>query len=173
VQQPRTVAEVLERIHSTWAALHATFDGLSDQQLTDPGPEGWSVKDHLAHIMVWDGVPTTILRGQPQHRAFGLDQNAYDRVDSVDQLNAYIYEKHKDRPLADIRACLAQVHADLVAAVTRLTDADLDRSIADFGSDVDDKRPLRDKIEADSYGHYVEHTAWLAELRRVLVQEGR
>src|SRR5918995_1790290 len=89
MQQPRTVADVLERIHSTWTALHDTITGLSDQQMTEPGPEGWSVKDHLAHVMAWDNVPTTILEGEAQHSAFGLDRVAYDRIDSVDQLNAY------------------------------------------------------------------------------------
>ena len=171
MQQPRTVAETLKRIHMTWAELHAVADGLSEQQLNEPGPEGWSVKDHLAHIMVWDSVPTTILRGRAQHRAFGLDQDAYDRIDSVDQLNAYIYDKHKDRPLAEVSTGLSEVHAELVAAIERLTDADLDRPIGSFGPDSDDNRPLRDKIEGDSYGHYAEHTGWLAELRRVLRQE--
>jgi hypothetical protein len=109
VEPPRTVAEVLERVHTTWAALHEAIAGLSDQQLTQPGPEGWSVKDHLAHIMVWDSVPIAVLRGEPQHRAFGLDRDAYDRIDSVDQLNAIIYEQFKGVPLAEVRTGLDSV----------------------------------------------------------------
>jgi hypothetical protein len=173
VQQPRTVAEILDRVRATWTVLLATVEGLSDEQLTEPGPpDGWSMKDHFAHIMVWDSVPTSIVRGDPPWVAFGLDQGGYDRIDSVDQLNAFIYERHKDRPLSEVRVSMERVHAELVSMVERLSEAELDRTVADFGGDVDDTRPLRDKIEGDSYGHYAEHTGWLRELRGVLVQEG-
>ncbi len=118
--------------------------------------------------MVWDSAPLTIMRGQPQYRAFGLDAGAYTRIDSVDQLNAYIHERHRQRPLTDIRADLLRVHEELVAALRQLSDADLDRGIASFGGDPDDTRPLRDKIEGDTYGHYAEHTAWLRELRKAI-----
>ncbi|HYW89046.1 MAG TPA: DinB family protein [Chloroflexota bacterium] len=168
MEPPRTVAEVLERVHTTWAALHEAVAGLSDQQLTQPGPEGWSVKDHLAHIMVWDSVPIAVLRGEPQHRAFGLERDAYDRIDSVDQLNAIIYERFKGVPLAEVRTGLDSVHGELVAAIERLSDADLDRTIGDYGGDADDRRPLREKLEGDSYGHYAEHSGWLRDLRDAL-----
>ncbi len=171
MQNPRTVAEVLAQVHTTWAELLDTIDGLSEAQLIEPGPDGWSMKDHLAHIMAWDSVPVTILRGQPQHRAFGLDEAAYDRIDSVDQLNALIYDRHKDMPPAEVRASLERVHAELVSALQHLSDADLDRAVAEFSGDVEDTRPMREKIEGDSYGHYAEHRAWLAELRSVLFEQ--
>jgi hypothetical protein len=166
--QPRTVREVLEHVERNWSDLHAVLSGLSENQLVEPGPEGWSVKDHLAHILAWDRVPSTIVSGQPQWVAFGLDQSTYDRIDSVDQLNALIYERHRHRPLADVQAELSSVHAQLVEAIAGLADADLDRAIADFGSDPTDQRPLRDKIEGDCWGHYAEHTTWLRELRSVI-----
>jgi len=172
VNQPRSVADVLSRIHTTWSELVGTLDGLSQSQLVEADPEGWSIKDHLAHITAWDRVPAAIMRGDRQHVAFGLDEGAYERIDSVDQLNAIIYERHRDRALADVQADMQQAHADLVSAVEKLSDADLDRAIADFGSDPDDTRPLRDKIEGDSYGHYVEHAGWLRQLRHVLFEQG-
>lgn len=36
------------------AALMAAVEGLSEVQLIDPSVDGWSVKDHLAHIAQWD-----------------------------------------------------------------------------------------------------------------------
>jgi hypothetical protein len=169
VEQPRSVAEIVERVRASWAMLLEAVAGLSDAQLVEPGPEGWSVKDHLAHIMVWDSVPTTILSGQPQRVAFGLDETTYSRIDSVDQLNALIYSRFRDVALDEVRSTLQRIHSELVAALELLGDADLDRSIASFGGDADDQRPLRDKIEGDSWGHYAEHAGWLRELRESLV----
>src|SRR5205814_1590352 len=103
-----------------------------------------------------------------QHVAFDLDEDTYARIDSVDQLNARIYERYRDVPLDEVRAALDRVHAELVAALERLGDADLDRTIGSFGGDIDDRRPMYDKIEGDCWGHYTEHSGWLRELRAAL-----
>jgi hypothetical protein len=163
--QPGTIADVLDRVRSGWSALGETFAGLNEQQMTAPGPEGWSVKDHLAHVSTWERALTTILNGRPQRVAFDLDSETYDRIDSVDQLNAIIYKRYQERPLDEVLAESEQVHGDMVAALERLTDADLERSVADFGGDVDDERPIRQKIEGDSYEHYAEHVGWLSAVR--------
>jgi hypothetical protein len=70
--EPATLLDVLDRIRVGWAALAETFAGLDEQQLTAPGPEGWSVKDHLVHLSAWERALTTIMRGQPQRLAFGV-----------------------------------------------------------------------------------------------------
>ena len=36
--------------------LLAAIDGLSDEALVEPSLDGWSVKDHLAHIAHWDEI---------------------------------------------------------------------------------------------------------------------
>jgi hypothetical protein len=162
-------ADVFERVQREWATLQDTLAGLNEQQLTAPGPEGWSIKDHLAHLSTWEKVLLTILGGKPQHVAFDLDADAYDRIDSVDQLNAIVYERHKGRSLDEVLAESARVHADMLSAVQRLSDADLERSIADFGADRDDHRSIRAKIEGDSYAHYAEHVSWIRDVRRAVL----
>lgn len=37
-------------------ALLDAIDGLSDELMIDPSLDGWSVKDHLAHIALWDEI---------------------------------------------------------------------------------------------------------------------
>src|SRR5262245_45842278 len=36
--------------------LLAAIDGLSDDQMTEMSLDGWSVKDHLGHIALWDEI---------------------------------------------------------------------------------------------------------------------
>jgi uncharacterized damage-inducible protein DinB len=37
-------------------ALLVAIDGLSDEAMTEPSLDGWSVKDHLVHISLWDEI---------------------------------------------------------------------------------------------------------------------
>ena len=36
--------------------LLSAIDGLSDELMTEPSLDGWSVKDHLAHLALWDDI---------------------------------------------------------------------------------------------------------------------
>lgn len=38
------------------AELLDAIDGLSDAALSEPSLDGWSVKDHLAHLAAWDEI---------------------------------------------------------------------------------------------------------------------
>ena len=44
---------LLQHYRQMREALLAAIDGLSDAVLTDPSLDGWSVKDHLAHLALW------------------------------------------------------------------------------------------------------------------------
>src|SRR5439155_13508367 len=58
--EPRTAAELIDRVQIEWAALEYTVAGLSLQQLIRPGPQGWSVKDHLVHIAEWEAATDAV-----------------------------------------------------------------------------------------------------------------
>ena len=36
--------------------LLAAIDGLTDEQMSEASIDGWSVKDHLAHLALWDDI---------------------------------------------------------------------------------------------------------------------
>jgi DinB superfamily len=36
--------------------LLRALEGLTDEQMLEPSLDGWSVKDHLAHLTVWDEI---------------------------------------------------------------------------------------------------------------------
>ena len=46
--------ELLQRYETTRADLLSAIEGLSDEQLAAPTLDGWSVKDHLLHLAMWD-----------------------------------------------------------------------------------------------------------------------
>ena len=48
--------ELIQHYRATRAELLAAIEGLSDALMTERSLDGWSVKDHLAHIAVWDEI---------------------------------------------------------------------------------------------------------------------
>ena len=47
---------LVEQYRQARQALLEAIDGLTDEQLSEPTLDGWSVKDHLAHLALWDDV---------------------------------------------------------------------------------------------------------------------
>ena len=47
--------QLLKKIDTPWAALRASYAGLNEAQLAQPGVTGdWSVIDILAHVAAWE-----------------------------------------------------------------------------------------------------------------------
>ena len=61
--------ELLSRVEAARGELMTAIQGLTDEQMTTPALDGWSVKDHLAHIAAWDELRyyevMRVVRGQP------------------------------------------------------------------------------------------------------------
>jgi hypothetical protein len=162
---PQTIEELLARIADGWALLNRRIAPLSSARLTPPGPEGgWSVKDHLAHLAVWEGMLIALLEGKPIHSAFGLSRAEYGALESTDALNAIIAEQNKGLSLDEVMERSEETHAQLVAKIGALADEDLSKPITYFqpdDPDGPDERPVLVKIIGDTYGHYAEHLPWI------------
>ena len=48
--------ELLQHYRQMREAMSTAIAGLSDEQLTERTLDGWSVKDHLLHLALWDDV---------------------------------------------------------------------------------------------------------------------
>jgi uncharacterized damage-inducible protein DinB len=51
-----TKDELIGHYHAMRDQLLAAIHGLTDEQLADPSLDGWSVKDHLLHVALWDDI---------------------------------------------------------------------------------------------------------------------
>jgi hypothetical protein len=143
-----TLEEIIDRVQIDWAALEYVLAGLTPEQLVSAGPEAWSVKDHLAHIGAWDGALAAVLGGRTQADGFGVDPDAFDGIDA---LNEALYQRSHSLEFDQVQDNARRAHAEMLAALGHLTDADLNE-------------PLRHRIEVDSYAHYAEHVGWIKEL---------
>src|SRR5262245_17738606 len=93
---PTNKTELLERIRSARAALERTIAGLDDAALSAPGPEGWAVKDHLAHLAAWGGKVLGNMEGRKSTDVLGVPQDVYESGDWV-AINEIVRARDKDR----------------------------------------------------------------------------
>jgi len=115
---------LLEHYGTMRADLLAAIEGLSDAQLTEPTIDGWSVKDHLAHIAFWDKVRADeVLR-----MTAGYDSTWKASPEHEAVISPIIYELHRDVSPGQARWELDGSHRRLLAALAGANDRALESS---------------------------------------------
>jgi uncharacterized damage-inducible protein DinB len=141
-------AALLEYYRRTRADLLAAIDGLSDAEMTETSLDGWSVKDHLAHLALWDD-----LRADEVERISAGHESVWRMTPAQDEAyNEMGYHLRRDLPLAQARWELDRSRRRLLDAITAATARGLDASL--YG-----EAGLRT-------GHEAEHAGWIQRWRR-------
>lgn len=150
-----TKQQLLDKLENAWADLQASFAGLSEAQMTEPGVTGeWSVKDILAHVTTWEEealrMLPLILDGQTPPRYADL-------YGGLNAFNAQMSAQKRDLPLAEVLAQLDATHHRLIEVVQRAPDDQITRETR-----------FRRRLRLDTYSHYPEHArairAWRERL---------
>lgn len=158
-----TVANLLRFIEQGWNDLHAYLDTLSDQQLAIPtDAAGWTVKDHIIHMAVWEKGVCTLLQGKPRHEGMGLDEDTWNS--HFDVINAVIQQQHQHMPLDEVLQTFKHGHEQLVEKVAALADDDLLRPYRYFDPASTIDSPIIDRIVGNTFEHYSEHKPWIAAI---------
>ncbi|MBN1965344.1 MAG: ClbS/DfsB family four-helix bundle protein, partial [Anaerolineae bacterium] len=117
--------KLLDLIRAEHDFLMRTIAPLSDAELTQPGVmEGWSVKDILAHITVWEQRMLGWLAAETRGEAVQRPEPGWT-WEQIDALNARDYEADKARSLPDVLATFHRSYAEVLATVAALSEADL------------------------------------------------
>jgi len=139
--------ELIDHYHAMRRDLLAAVEGLEDTTLLDASIDGWSVKDHLAHLALW-----TDIRAAEVTRISAGHDSAYRLTPAQDDtFNVIAYEARREWSLAQARWELEQARAKLLDALTHATPRGLDAS--HYGS-----AGLRSHHES-------EHAAWIRRWR--------
>ncbi len=163
-QAPVTKAELLSRLEKGWNDFHAYIGTLTEKQLTEPtDAAGWTVKDHIIHLAVWEDGIDALLNKQSRYERMGVDKETFDSGD-YDRENAIIQQQHKDRSLMEVFDAFKTVHERLVATIESLSDDDLKRPYNYYQPEYKTERPVVGWIVGNTYGHYAEHIPWIAEI---------
>lgn len=163
-QYATSVANFLAALQAGWDDLNLFVDGLTDQQLTElTDPAGWTVKDHVMHLAVWEDGVNVLLDHQPRPPRMGVDQAIWDS-DDIDRINAFIQQQHHDLSWDEVQQRRQAIHAEFVQKLQALSDADLMRPYRDFDPSEDNPEPVLGYLVGDSFGHYAEHRPWMEKI---------
>jgi hypothetical protein len=166
-EHPLTKSELLADMERDWTALNVALDRLTETQLTSPtDAQGWTIKDHLMHLVAWEQSVVGLLHGRPRHLALGVDEALYLAGDE-DAINAAIQQQTVAVPLSEVLAQLRQTHQQLLAALQPLSDADLRLPYRHYLPDEPadgDGPPAIDVIANNSARHFAEHLPWIEAL---------
>jgi uncharacterized damage-inducible protein DinB len=114
--------ELLRHYHDMRAGLLDAIAGLSDEALTEPTLDGWSVKDHLLHLSFWDEIRATEVR-----RISEGYESAWRMEGAQDEaVNAIAYEVRRELSLAQARWELGATRVALLDAIASASERALD-----------------------------------------------
>ena len=104
--------QLLKKIDTSWAALQASYAGLSEAQLAQPGVTGdWSVIDILAHVSAWENEALTHL----PHILEGKRPPKYsDLYGGIDAFNALKVRQSRAVSPAEVLTRVDATHRQLV-----------------------------------------------------------
>jgi L-alanine-DL-glutamate epimerase-like enolase superfamily enzyme len=160
-----TKAALLAQIEAAWSELTQAISQLDDAQLAEQDANGWTVKDHLAHLIPWVAGIAALLRRQPRWAAMGAENGVHPPI-PIDEINNLLHQQRVNRSFRSILLELADTHGRLLTALGTLTDVDLYRPYAYFqpGEFTDLDRPILSWILGNTVEHYREHLGWIHEL---------
>ena len=152
----------MSRIDAAWNELSGLVEKLGPEALTARAGDGWTVKDHLAHIGAWESSLRGLIEGQDRLNAMGV----HDPIEeSTDVVNEAVFRLHEHETAGQALAYFRDSHAQLMAVLSELSDADLAKPYSHYQpSDPDEKRPLRGGVAGNTYEHYAEHIEWMNQL---------
>ena len=144
---PEDKEALLQHYRQTRMELLAAIEGLSDELMSEPSLDGWSIKDHLAHLAVWDDVRA----GEVARISAGHD-SAWRMTGGQDEAyNGLAHDLRLHFSAEQARWELATSRQRLLDAIEHASERGLDPSL--YG-------------EAGLHsGHEEEHTGWIKRWR--------
>jgi hypothetical protein len=144
--------QLVKRLDKAWRDFEASYAGLSDPELLEPGVTGaWSVRDIIAHVTTWEEEALThlplVLRGRKPPR-YSVTYGG------IDAFNALTTEQKKSLSLAQVFRHQKDVHRRLIELIEGVPEDQL-------GGDT----RFRHRLRLDTYGHYPQHASAIRQWR--------
>lgn len=155
---------LLERIRKAWDYLQGYLATLSEEEASEPtDAAGWTPKDHIMHLAVWEGGVAVLLDRQDRLAYMGLDAETWASHD-YDRINGVIQQRYRHLSWDEVKRELAAAHERHMAKVEALSPDDLLKPYGNFlpaGQANDEGDPIVYRIAGNTFAHYPEHIEWI------------
>jgi hypothetical protein len=117
--------QLLAELHSENDSWQALLDEIGEANMTQPEVAGgWSIKDIVAHLTGWRRRTVRRFQAALNHEPV-VPPPWPSELQEDDEINAWIYESNRDRPLADVLSDSREVFQQLVDAIAAFSDEEL------------------------------------------------
>ena len=158
-------AQLLAELNDENAYWQALLDDIGEANMTQPEVAGgWSIKDIVAHLTGWRRRTVKRLRATLNHEP-EFTPPWPSELQEDDEINAWIYEANRDRPLADVLSDSHEVFQQLLNAIATFPDGELQNpQLIAWLEGV----PLSGRLLFDHFHeeHEPDMRAWLDRVRR-------
>ena len=158
--------QLLAELNNENASWQALLDDIGEANMTQPEVAGgWSIKDIVAHLTGWRRRTVRRFQATLNHEP-GFTPPWPEGLQEDDEINAWIYESNRDRPLADVLSDSREVFQQLVDVIDAFSDDELqDPQRIEWL----EGEPLSGKFVFSHFHeeHEPDMSAWLDRVRRV------
>jgi len=146
------LSQLLKRLDKAWEELKASYAGLSDSELMEPGVTGdWSVRDIIAHVTSWEEEAlthlSTILAGGKPPRYSVM-------YGGIDAFNAKATESKSNLLLSEVLRQRDDIHRRLIDFIQSAPEDQFIRETR-----------FRRRLRLDTYSHYPIHAEEIRKWR--------
>ena len=165
--QRMSKARLVKRILRSRSDLEELVKSLTPAEMNEiRSPDGWTVKDHLAHLTVWEAGTVAMLNKHPRFIAMGLDRK-FVEASNEDQINQRIFEHNRDRTLEEVLDDFNHTHQQMMQTIDGLSEDELYHTYSYFQPDdpgEDRGIPVIEWVKGNTYDHFDSHVEWIRKL---------
>lgn len=155
-----TKAALLAKIQVSWEALNQFVNGLSDEQKSGfKDAAGWTVKDHVIHMAIWEDGLTALLAKQDRRAHMDIDEATWKSGD--DPINAMIQQRYKALTWDAVQQKRQAIYDKLLSQINAMSEETLHQAYGEYNPVSSSKYPVYEYILSTTYEHYGDHTPWM------------
>jgi hypothetical protein len=118
--------QLLAELNHENASWQALLDDIGEANMTQPEVAGgWSIKDIVAHLTEWRRRTVKRFQATLNHEPDIVLSPWPPELQDDDEINAWIYEYNRDRPLADVLSASREVFQQLMDTIAAFSDDEL------------------------------------------------
>lgn len=123
--RPKTKEQLLIAMRTERDGLEQALTTLTQEQLCATSPiTRWAIKDVLAHIFEWEQMCLSWYKAGLKGITPAVPGEGF-KWSQLPALNKQIYEKHRDRPLAEILKDFRRSYQQILKTVPKISEDDL------------------------------------------------